>query len=309
MTKSNDTSAIAGASSGLYVDCRMLRPGDVLLSRGHGKPASAIAAWTNGPYSHAAIVVSDSWLFESDDVGVGYTPLELTRVEVIESENHLLGLLRGTQAAEVRRYPGLENRQPEQLSAALREILQPFAGLEYPEWSALADAGNRGAIGNAAMGAILRLRDSLEKGTLWNPGPFCSQLAALALGSLGLLQDCDAFRDASRVNPNTFLAPPSFRVEGAVRCANPEAQTNNQLLATLPDRPTREEWTGELVQDRIQVAKIQSLVADFSAVLDGFHHLIRHEVTRADQDSGPPNKRLNPAAPVDSSTVTRPRRG
>jgi hypothetical protein len=72
-------------SEGVFIRYDLVKAGDVLLARSGDKFSSAISFGTRGPYSHAAIWLpalpsgAESpilILVESDDLGVGETPLK-----------------------------------------------------------------------------------------------------------------------------------------------------------------------------------------------------------------------------------------
>jgi len=177
-------------NSDLYLNTRELKPGDVLLTRGPGKkPSKVIATATGGPYSHAALIVNFASMFESEDMGVGYTLLRIHRVEETKNGPRFLSCLEGIEEAEIRRHPHFQNDKEHDafLEETLHRALLPFYGKQYPEWANLADALGGGPK-TAIARLVLAIKDRIENEKLINQGPFCSQLVAAAFSKMFLGQ-------------------------------------------------------------------------------------------------------------------------
>ena len=246
------------SSADLFLDTSLLQPGDVLLSRGRAKDSHWIARLTLGPFSHAAMVVNHWFLFESDDVGIGYTALRIDRVERGVDRRHLLWPLAGVDRAVVLRRKTLTTSAAEALEDDLIAKLYPAFGQEYPPWFNLASALPGGPIVRWIGGKLLQLKGALEGERVWNPGPFCSQLVANALitvlGKKGLPPFIPP-REPASVNPNGFLSSELEPVPHAVREAGPSATLDDRQLAQLRMHvvmPSREESTGLLVRSKVQ---------------------------------------------------------
>jgi hypothetical protein len=245
----------------LYLNWSEIQPGDVLLTRGDGKISTAIAAASGGPYSHAALVVEPQTLFESDDVGIGYTVHAIGRVEKYGQDRILLSRLDGVRDATLLRPPGVDYPTAEQIGEKLREVLRPLVGRDYPDWRALASAAKGGQLGRAFANVVLRVLDVMDSTEVKNPGPFCSQLICGAFQEAGI----ECFRpprNPATVGPNDFLASELKPVNGLVRPANESAPTDDLYLEGLRKVPlaTRKQQTGAAVTGLRGIADIESAV-------------------------------------------------
>lgn len=257
---------LVGHGETLYLNRLSLRPGDVLLTRGTAKVSGWIARLSAGPFSHAAIVVNSALLFESDDIGVGYTSLPADLIEGRGEGIRLLTSLIGVQAAVVLRHPGLVTCDPQDIEADLIDALYPSLGLQYPNWEKLAYAFPAGpAIGFLGR-LLLRFKDWQEQQKVWNPGPFCSQLVSAAL-AIVLPESQQLFRrnrPHETVSPNSLLKSNLRPVKDGVVLANKDAIINTKLLEQFRQHvpaPARESSTGSLVRSRV-LAKMNSETAD-----------------------------------------------
>jgi hypothetical protein len=232
----------------------------VLLTRGIGKISRAIAVASGGQYSHAILVVSPPHLFESDDVGVGYSCPQIDRVELDGRKRVLLSLLKEVEAGIVLRHPGVNARTAKRIGTKLRRILRPLVGSDYPEWRKLASAASGGAIGKGLAGVVLRVLDVMESQDVKNPGPFCSQLVC------GALQEAfppgikcfDKRRDPATVGPNEFLASKLLPVNGLIRRVDDSAVVDENYLKGLQVMPPmgRELLTGSAVKNLRKISEM-----------------------------------------------------
>jgi hypothetical protein len=178
----------------------------------------------------------------------------------------LLTSLTGVQAAVVLRHPGLAKCDLQDVEHDLIEALYPSLGLQYPSWEKLAPAFPGGpAIGYLGK-LLLRFKDWQEDQKVWNPGPFCSQLASAALTSI-LPEPLRLFkrnRAHETVGPNTLIKSYLRPVRDGVVFANPDAIINMELLEqfrrTVPSL-SREASTGSLVRTKV-LATMNSEAAD-----------------------------------------------
>ena len=239
------------ANGDLYLDVGLIQPGDVLLELGPDKDSAWIARATGGPFSHVALVVHRTFLFESEDLGVGYTPLRADRVERRATGTRTLSRLHDVKAAVVLRYPRLSTKKAEDLFEDFVEALGPLDGKEYPAWVALATAAPGGWLGTQLGRVVLSIADRIQKTQVWVPGPFCSELVAGVLADvLPRRRLFDKPRDPTRVNPNSFLRSRLQPVAAAVCEADPNAAIdveqakhyNASLLYT-----SRKQATGTMV--------------------------------------------------------------
>jgi hypothetical protein len=245
----------------LYLHTNQLWPCDVLLTRGAAKESRWIAWLTLGSFSHAAVVVNRSVLFESEDLGVGYTQLRTDRVERHSDERRLMSVLEGVDRAVVLRHPRLTQQMATDLEDDLIEALYPAFGQEYPPWADLATALPGGPVVRMVGRLVLKAKDAFGGEKVWNPGPFCSQIVAKALMDVFKKKNIALFdreRSPGSVHPNAFLKSALRPVPLAVGPADSSATLDHALLAQLQAHivtQTREESTGSLVRTKIQATK------------------------------------------------------
>jgi hypothetical protein len=221
-----------GREKPLYLNWSTIQPGDVLLTRGKGSTSIAIAKASGGPYSHAAVVVEPQTLFESDDVGVGYSVYKIDRVEKNGQDRILLSRLTDIRDAVVLRYPGVDHKSATKICKKLRNVLRPIVGTDYPKWKNLASAARGGLLGQAFASVILHVLDVINETDIKNPGPFCSELVCAAFRDAGI--ECfEPPRAPKTVGPNDFLISKLKKVEGLVRPADKSAATDDLYLQGL----------------------------------------------------------------------------
>jgi hypothetical protein len=194
-----------------YLRGELLKPGDVIVSRGHDKDSDLIAWSTFGRFSHAAIYVADYCVFESIDDGVGFSPLTLTKVGHAPAVQQRVRLLDVSSYRDIQvwRHPVLEQKCQSAagqrgVSDALAEILIPVNGLEYPDLTALARASP--APYWVALPLVWLTAKMRRESRVRLPGMFCSQLVASALKDLGA-EPLKKIVDATKISPNHLVRP------------------------------------------------------------------------------------------------------
>src|SRR5262245_23279759 len=254
-------SAMQGTPGPIYLDYSEISPGDVLLTRGKGTTSAAIAAVTGGRFSHAALVLNRQFRFESDDSGVGSTYVAVDRIEIAGHDRRLLSQLTDVEDALLLRHPDLPRDERSQTAAAekLLRALQPLSGKQYPNWQALASAAG-GRTVSAVAAVVLKCLDAIQSGTLFDPGPFCSQLVAAAWRDAfhGMYPCFSPERDPATVSPNSFCSSRFQTHTAGLRHADPAAPLDDKALALLTGEafPKREYWTGGLVELRRNAAAL-----------------------------------------------------
>ncbi|MGD0339604.1 MAG: hypothetical protein ABSB78_12545 [Bacteroidota bacterium] len=217
----------------IQINTGLLKPGDVLLSRSRHQISDLIAISTLGPFSHAAIIISPYFLFESVRTGIGSSPLFVSRSEWVKDRCSILSRLDKKFIALILRHPILDAiKDGKSLSSRLRDLIQPFRGLEYPSLIALATALSKNKKTQKIAKSLLQIADSSIKHKKVNPGPFCSQLVAIIYQSLGIsLFDHDLNPD--EVNPNSFLLSHLEPVYDVLRYADFSAKDNQQHVEEI----------------------------------------------------------------------------
>ena len=216
----------------IYLDCAILRPGDILLTADKSAVSTAIRAATGGPFSHAALIMERTVRLEADGSGTGYTPMFYERVEQLTNPRrgrflHLLPA--ATLRAKVVRRPGLADSDPK-LFYTLSDLAHPFLWKEYPELCNLAEVFHQEAVKRAAILPFLRVLDKYVKTKPTNPGLFCSELVAAIFERLGYPLFAGVRPD--EIGPNAIASSPDLIELG-------EAITTPDESAEL-DEPKRE---------------------------------------------------------------------
>jgi hypothetical protein len=178
----------------------LLQPGDVILVRSRGLLSTIIAA--SSPlckYSHSIIVVRPNLWLEVRVDGVGYT---VRRADCTEGGDapHILCDVSQYRRICVLRHPALTGLgQDPALEAQTLSTLQRCAlevmGCDYPAWDVLLETTGFRREARGVLKPCMRVAERIF--AIWDkearkvpsrvaPGPFCSELAAVAYQSLGL---------------------------------------------------------------------------------------------------------------------------
>lgn len=238
-----------------YLDTHFLRPGDVLLSRGSGVVSAALAKFSGGDYSHAALVLDSHSLFEADGYGVGFTPVSAILVKVAGKTRKWWKFSDGRQVL-VLRHPDLASRYPDtiglpglQLLDAVREAVAPYLGQPYSHLERLAKASLLPAGLQPALRQVLRLWQYVDsmRGTDRNldsclPGLFCSEVIVEVYQRLGVALFAEN-RPAGIVSPNALvsaLCKLTERVTGALATAEQVKKARGISRLDLVGLPTRQ---------------------------------------------------------------------
>lgn len=258
------------------------------MTRGTGKVSGAIARITSGPFSHAALVLNTRWLFESDDIGVGMSPIKTHRVEQHDLTAKPLSKLEDCDAAVLLRYPNSTVAHMDESGQVFFNAVQPFDGFQYPEWWKLGGAiGASGPVCDIATWT-LAVVDKFSDDPPINPGPFCSQLVCAVWS--------DVFGDRlplftppvapEEVNPNMLLDSALRPVDGLVCHADPSADVTLEALEQFQKhdpRPDRRGYTGVSVDRKLSILEMQAAAAKIGAENLQLRHLINLWLTRLEE--------------------------
>lgn len=220
------------AGSGIYLDCAMVQPADILLTTQRHPVSAAIRTATRGPFSHAALIIERTALLEADGDGTGYTTLLYDRVEQLYDPprgRFLHELPAHTTCAKLLRRPGLAN-DPAGLFKTLQALARPFLWKEYPELCATAAVFNKELPKKKAFLPFLRVLDKYAKQRPTNPGAFCSQLVAAIYEALGspLIPGVPP----EEVSPNAIAkAPGLMEMTEAITVPDESAELNDDVRA------------------------------------------------------------------------------
>lgn len=253
--------ALGGRYEHLYLDLLRVSPGDVLLTLGRKPQSRAIAALSDGEFSHAAIILEKSLLFESDGNGVGQTWLPWSRIEVVKGtlSGVLCELPHHPRKAIVLRH--LETPKRDDVAGLLQEVCDVFEGLEYPQIEELANTleptTRKARIALAVARTLSSARPPPGKAKVLSrgvnrffprtivPGPFCSQLVAEVYKALNIFP---AATITANVSPQWLFKEPKMEpVMGAVRRRDRSAALPRQDLVDLRNKELEATW---ILKDR-----------------------------------------------------------
>lgn len=252
---------------GIFLDKSLLMPGDVLLTRGRPLLSKAITFVTRGRYSHAAIVLNVTSIYESRSDGIGPTPLVVSRVEKCQRGFRLLAPLPDSSEGVVLRCPQLNADDTLDVSKRIGEIVKPFLGMEYPELRKLSQAINLDHRDTRWAQVVLLWIDRMSRPKI-NPSAFCSEFVSIILEELGCFPFPVMQRHAS-VSPNEFARSNLSPVPDAVVNADPTAELNHELLRELNSisNISREQFMSKMVPARqlltLSDSFIESLTSAF----------------------------------------------
>jgi hypothetical protein len=189
----------------------LLRRGDVLLTRGGEKDSALIARLSDGPFSHAALVVNKAMTFESDGGLIGHRPISLLGLGEVAGQFRPLGRIPGeAKDGAVYRHPLMEKVPKDEFRTALAAQMGESYGKDYSELYRLVQLSNLPPQVQPLLASFVRLFENEEK----IAGPFCSELVARFFARLGLsLFDPD--RPPEQVSPNALATSNLVLVEGA----------------------------------------------------------------------------------------------
>jgi hypothetical protein len=193
----------------------MIEPGDVLLTHGGGSGSEMIATMSVGEFSHAALVVNQAMLFESDGGVIGHKAIRWLGWGTIAGKPARLAcLLTDPKRLALYRHPGLRNLPAGTFEAALRAELEHSYGRDYSEMYRLVPLANLPDKLKPLVAAAFKL---YERSTLTQqiPGPFCSELVSRVYERMGLAL-FEQGRPAEEISPNHLAKSNLVRVEEAV---------------------------------------------------------------------------------------------
>jgi len=173
-----------------YLRADKLQIADVLLVKSPGKASGIIARSTGSVYSHAAIYADHLRLCEALTDGVGYTELELVKVELHDGWNHQFCDISAYERVDIFRLP--ESARPRgfgtnEFRERFSELLWEYNGVDYSTLERLAKASPLGRAMPTLSWMLMRAIGVLMLGDARKqlPGPFCSELVSLVLDRAG----------------------------------------------------------------------------------------------------------------------------
>jgi len=245
----------------LYLDSKIVRPGDVLLTTTR-KPKSTVIRWaTRSAYSHAALCLGPLLLFEALDDGLYSTPLRFGRFVDDQDHERREPQLPLASAAVLFRHPALEKRSTHDRGRDLADELADLAGihlgLPYPRAIALLAAlPPENPLQSVGLRYSGRFVD--KEAPTNQVGLFCSELIAAVYKGLDVPLFADS-RGAASVSPGT-LATVLEVVQGGVIHGRPLPLThedramNSGAAVGMPDRKQQKVY-GEMRATSVRMGK------------------------------------------------------
>ncbi|MGA8494698.1 MAG: hypothetical protein WB764_04405, partial [Xanthobacteraceae bacterium] len=240
----------------------LLKRGDVLLTFGGEKESELITKLSDGPFSHAALVLNQFMTFESGGGLIGHRLIRPIGSAIVAGEFRILAKIPGkaTEGA-VYRHPMMEKVSEDQFAKTLSVEMQESYGRNYSALYRLVEISNLSPRAQRLLISLFRRFENQEPVR----GPFCSELVARFFAKLGLpLFDTDLAPE--KVTPNALPEPKSklVLVENAVlsskgiQLREARKEVKEMIDKMLPLPPTA--GTTGLVQDGVDVlaAKRQS---------------------------------------------------
>lgn len=255
----------------VYICANLLQAGDVILLKGKGLFSNVISYSTKGIYSHAALVVNSLVHFEATQVGLGYTPIKISKVENHPSFNRWLWDVSDYELIDVYRLKDVKNLSIEEQDSQgnkLIEILKELEGLEYPE---LAKLSNATSILSKYPDIKRKLSELISKNILReqkiNQGMFCSQIVSFALQETGnnLLRkeinyDEISPNDLARSETTNLVKLENIKFNEDVNIKN-DIELLKQVNIISDCFGSREEYVGRFVEARKIATQMENLIA------------------------------------------------
>jgi hypothetical protein len=170
----------------LYLDCTLVKPGDILVTGERTLISRVICAATWSRVSHAALIVSMTARFEADGNGIGFTMMPYERVEKsnsLHSARFLHALPSGTHTAVLLRHSDFGFSDTD-LIGFIHSMKKPILWTQYPPLERLASVFKNKPLKHQVLAGVLAWVDRRKAKPHTNPGPFCSQLVAGIYSSL-----------------------------------------------------------------------------------------------------------------------------
>lgn len=170
------------------LDTSNIQPLDVILGRTAGTAGKAIAKTTGGNYSHAALVIDRSCVFESGLAGVTFRPLDIVSAGFVGGKVVIGVNVADFDVIDIWRHPDLRTMETDAL-ASLRSEALDVAALhncrEYPSLETFRNyiTGKYPRRGNRMM-ELMKAKIPRKEPVV--PGPYCSMLVVEIFTALGL---------------------------------------------------------------------------------------------------------------------------
>lgn len=216
----------------IYLNHRVIKPGDILVSR-EGTFLSKVVRWgTKGEFSHAGLFVAPILLFESKRDGIFQTPLNFACFKDEVGKSHFGLQLPHVTGAKVLRHDSIERRLQTdyyRVEDLFLRISSKHFGKRYSELVRLLSALPKG-------NPLRRVGDSFTKRLAQNSlrkadgRLFCSELIVAEYESLRV-RLFTAKTSPVSVSPVALAASPALKeVKNAVLRGTPQECPDNQRI-------------------------------------------------------------------------------
>ena len=196
-----------------------VRGGDVLLTLGSEKKSAAIARFSGGRYSHAALCVNSEMIFESDGGVVDRKFFEDLGWATIAGSPARLGAVPGRPAQfALYRHPRMSDVSESRFKEALLEEMSESYGKDYSEMFRLAALAQTAPAIKAVLDSYYRIEHKLRHAENV-PGPFCSELVARVYERLGLSL-FSKLKRSEQVSPSDLAESNLEKIEDVVVPSN-----------------------------------------------------------------------------------------
>lgn len=252
-----------------------LRPGDVILTRGMEKESLLIAVSTAGPFSHAALVLNESSVFEALDDGVGYNWLRPVCSGSLNGQRiHCVRLGSTVSNIKVLRHRHLKSISSHRVHSALDALVREFLGHPYSIMRRLAEPLIW--IVRPVARWLLGRKDPADKRRPEAlPGVFCSELIAQFFQGLSIPLFGGA-RRPEQISPNELwrLNGITFdEVQNVILLPEDMNQMENCISTEHAAKgydPAMRQWLPRLVQSRIEKEILEETSSRISTVLQNY---------------------------------------
>ncbi|WP_407530466.1 hypothetical protein [Methylobacterium oryzisoli] len=228
MDHSASVEAEHGERPRVLIKIDMLRPGDVILSRGRDLQSVKIAKfdtrrilrWKNA-YSHAAVVENVVSTYESDGTVIGHRNIRMIGHGYINGRRENIGYISGNpKFVSIYRHPELENLPKAKFEAALKVVKDLTYGQNYSEVNrlvVLAKLPLPELLAKPTKNLLIEIVRNFERKSLHNkiPGQFCSEIVASIYQEMGLPL-CGVNRVPASISPNDLAKSTLANVDSII---------------------------------------------------------------------------------------------
>lgn len=270
-----EPSIIKAINNKKYIRAELLKPYDVILSRGKSLNSTIIAKMNNGLYSHASLVIGALTHFEADSIGLGYTYIRISKVEIHDDCIRWLWDISDKKEIAVYRHPNIMSLNDSELKESidkLIDIVTKLIGYEYPQLGKLVKAWTKPTrypkVKKFILDTMEKIRFKGEKKVV--PGLFCSALVASCFDELGYNIFFTTI-DPNEVGPNQLCNPSISRLQkvtGIICSLNPDIPNDEEFQNILNFIVNSHESRQEFIEKEKEIKKAKKDLLMFAEKFD-----------------------------------------